>query len=91
MCSRPEELVALAGQMPAGALVDAIRSARAVAILAIVAISISALALALWPVFPVVISARILHAGASCIKGSAVAVLSLGVAGDALFRRKARA
>jgi MFS family permease len=78
-------LVALAGQMPAGALVDAIRSARAVAILAIVAISISALALALWPVFPVVISARILHAGASCILGPVIAALSLGVAGHAAF------
>ena len=78
-------LVALAGQMPAGALVDAIRSARAVAILAIVAISISALALALWPVFPVVISARILHAGASCILGPVIAALSLGVAGHAGF------
>ncbi|MFZ1886179.1 MAG: MFS transporter [Rhodoplanes sp.] len=78
-------LVALAGQMPAGALVDAIRSARAVAILAIVAISISALALALWPVFPVVISARILHAGASCILGPVIAALSLCVAGHAGF------
>ena len=78
-------LVALAGQMPAGALVDAIRSARVVATLAIVAISISALALALWPIFPVVISARILHAGASCILGPVIAALSLAVAGHAGF------
>ena len=78
-------LVALAGQMPAGALVDAIRSARVVATVAIVAISISALALALWPIFPVVISARMLHAGASCILGPVIAALSLAVAGHAGF------
>ena len=78
-------LVALAGQMPAGALVDAIRSARVVATLAILAISISALALALWPIFPVVMSARILHAGASCVLGPVIAALSLAVAGHSGF------
>ncbi len=55
------------------------------ATLAIVAISVSALALALWPMFPVVISARVLHAGASCILGPAIAALSLAVAGHAGF------
>jgi MFS family permease len=78
-------LIALAGQMPAGALIDAIRSARSVAILAIVSISISALALALWPIFPVVMGARILHASASCILGPVIAALSLAVAGHAGF------
>lgn len=78
-------LVALAGQMPGGALVDVTRSARFVATLAIVAISISALALALWPIFPIVMSARVLHAGASCILGPAIAALSLAVAGHVGF------
>lgn len=78
-------LVALAGQMPAGALVDAIRSARGLAAFAIIAISISALALALWPVFPVVIGARVLHAGASCVLAPVIAGLSLAVAGHAGF------
>jgi MFS family permease len=78
-------LVALAGQMPAGALVDAARSARLVATLAIAAISISALALALWPIFPVVMGARVLHAGASCILGPIIAALSLAVAGHMGF------
>lgn len=78
-------LVALAGQIPAGVLVDAIRSARLIATLAIVAISISALALAVWPVFPVVMGARLLHAAASCILGPVIAALSLAVAGHAGF------
>lgn len=77
--------MALAGQIPAGVLVDAIRSARLIATLAIVAISISALALAVWPVFPVVMGARLLHAAASCILGPVIAALSLAVAGHAGF------
>ena len=77
--------MALAGQMPGGALVDAARSARLVITLAIVAISASALALALWPIFPVVISARVLHAAASCVLGPALAALSLSVVGHLAF------
>ena len=50
-------LVALAAQMPGGALVDAMRSTRLVATLAVIAICLSALALALWPVFSVVMAA----------------------------------
>src|SRR5205807_7928653 len=58
-------LVALAGQMPGGALVDAVRSARLVGGLAVAAICLSALALAIWPIFPVVMGSRVLHAAAS--------------------------
>jgi MFS family permease len=78
-------LVALAGQMPAGALVDAARSARFVTTIAIVAIAASALALALWPMFPVVMGARVLHAAASCILGPAIAAMSLMVVGHVGF------
>lgn len=78
-------LVALAGQLPGGALVDAMRSARVIAAFAIVAISVSALALAVWPIFPLVMGARVLHAGASCILGPAIAALSLAVAGHCGF------
>src|SRR5262245_48758954 len=76
-------LVALAGQMPGGALVDAARSARWAAALAVVAIGISALALALWPVFPIVMASRVLHASASCLLGPAIAAISLGLVGHA--------
>src|SRR5262249_5365425 len=74
-------LVALAFQMPGGALVDAVRSARLVAVLAVAAICLSALALAIWPSFLVVMAARVLHAGASCVLGPVIAAISLGLVG----------
>jgi MFS family permease len=76
-------LVALACQMPGGALVDAMRSARPVAMLAVTAICLSALALAIWPTFFVVMAARVLHAGASCVLGPVIAAISLGLVGHA--------
>jgi MFS family permease len=76
-------LVALACQMPGGALVDAMRSARPVAMLAVAAICLSALALAIWPTFFVVMAARVLHAGASCVLGPVIAAISLGLVGHA--------
>jgi MFS family permease len=76
-------LVALAGQMPGGALVDAVRSARLVAGLAVAAICVSALVLAIWPIFPVVMGSRMLHAAASCVLGPVIAAISLGLVGHA--------
>jgi MFS family permease len=78
-------LVALAGQLPAGALVDAVRSARLVAGFALLAICGSALTIALWPMFPVVLGARAMHAAASCVLGPAVAVISLSLVCHAGF------
>ena len=75
--------VSLIGQMPGGALVDAARSERLVGGIAIAAICISALAYAAMPVFPVVLSASILHALASCVLGPAIAAISLGLVGHA--------
>jgi MFS family permease len=74
-------LVALAAQMPGGALVDAIRSARTVAAVAVAAICLSALALAIWPTFPVVMGTRVVHAAASCVLGPVIAALSLRLVG----------
>jgi MFS family permease len=76
-------LAALAGQMPGGALVDAVRSARLLGGCAIAAICLSALALAIWPIFPIVLASRVLHAGASCVIGPIVAAISLGLVGHA--------
>jgi len=74
-------VVALIGQMPGGAIVDAARSERLVAGLAIATIGISALAYAAWPIFPVVAMAAVLHAAASCVLGPAIAAISLGLVG----------
>jgi predicted MFS family arabinose efflux permease len=74
-------LVALIGQMPGGAIIDAARSERLVAGLAVATIGISALAYAAWPIFPVVVAAATLHAMASCVLGPAIAAISLGLVG----------
>jgi MFS family permease len=74
-------LVALLGQMPGGAVVDAARSERFVAGLAILAISISAIIYAAFPIFPAVLTAAVLHASASCVLGPAIAAISLGLVG----------
>src|ERR1700687_3652304 len=74
-------LVGLIGQMPGGAIVDAARSERLVAGLAVATIGISALGYAAWPIFPVVVAAATLHAAASCVLGPAIAAISLGLVG----------
>ncbi len=74
-------VIGLIGQMPGGAIIDAARSERLVAALAIATIGMSALAYAAWPVFPVVVTAAALHAAASCVLGPAIAAVSLGLVG----------
>src|SRR6266446_4035612 len=74
-------VIGLLGQMPGGAIVDAARSERVVASLAVAAIGTAALAYAVWPIFPVVAAAATLHALASCVLGPAIAAISLGLVG----------
>jgi len=74
-------VVALIGQMPGGAIIDAARSERLVAGLAVATIGLSALGYAAWPILPVVAAAATLHAAASCVLGPAIAAISLGLVG----------
>ncbi|ULK96382.1 MFS transporter [Bradyrhizobium sp. I71] len=74
-------IVALIGQMPGGAIIDAAKSERLVAALAIATIGACALAYAAMPIFPVVVAAATLHAAASCVLGPAIAAISLGLVG----------
>src|SRR5262245_64047058 len=67
--------------MPGGAIVDAARSERLVAGIAVAAIAMSALAYAISPIFVVVLAAAVLHALASCVLGPAIAAISLGLVG----------
>jgi len=76
-------LVALAGQMPGGAIVDSVRSPRTAAGFAVVGIGLSALALAAWPIFAIVMASRVLHAAASCVLGPAIPAISLRIVGHA--------
>jgi MFS family permease len=74
-------MVALAGQIPGGALVDAVRSERLLAGISVTAIAISALGYALSPIFAVVLAAAVLQAAASCVLRPVIAAISLGLVG----------
>ncbi len=78
-------LAAFALQIPAGALVDRVAAKRFLVALAVTCISGSALLLALWPTFGVVIVAKVLHAIASSLLGPALAAISLGLVGHGLL------
>ena len=71
----------MVSQVPGGMLVDAVRSKRAAAAAAIVAIMASALLIALWPALLPIALAEILHAFASSVLGPAIAALSLALVG----------
>jgi len=81
-------LTAMASQLPAGALVDAIRSKGRVAAASIAAFALSALLFAAYPVPLSVYSAEILHGFSSCTLGPAIAALSLAIAGHAGLGRR---
>src|SRR5579871_3949037 len=74
-------VIALLGQMPGGAIIDAAKSERLVAGLAIATIGCVALAYAAMPIYPVVAAAAAFHAAASCVLGPAIAAISLGLVG----------
>jgi MFS family permease len=70
-------IASMASQVPAGALVDAMRSKRMAAAAAIAAIGVSAVAIALWPNFLAISAAELLHAFASAVLGPAIAAIML--------------
>ena len=74
-------IAGMAAQVPAGALVDAIRDKARAAAAAILAIIAGALTLALAPTMLPVLAAEISHAFASCMLNPAIASISLDVAG----------
>ena len=78
-------LAAMALQIPLGALVDYVPAKRLLAAAAVIAISGSALLLALWPFFSLVLGAKVLHAIASCLAGPVLAAISLGLVGHTLL------
>ena len=78
-------IIGLIGQMPGGAIVDAARSERLVAGIAVAIIACAALTYALWPIFPAVVGAATLHALASCVLGPSIAAISLGLVGRAMI------
>jgi MFS family permease len=78
-------IAAMASQIPAGALVDAIRNKATVALFSILAFSASALLLAIQPTALWVYVAELLHGFSSCTLGPAIAAMSLIVVGPAML------
>jgi predicted MFS family arabinose efflux permease len=76
-------IIGLIGRVPGGAVVDAARSERTAAALAVTCIGLSALVMAAWPLLPFVFFASILSAGANCVLTPAIAAISLGLVGHA--------
>jgi MFS family permease len=78
-------IAGMVSQVPGGAWVDAVRSKRAAAAAAIVAIMASALLIALWPALLPIVLAEVLHAFASSVLGPAIAALSLALVAPSAF------
>jgi MFS family permease len=70
---------AMASQLPAGALVDALRNKKGAAAAAIIAIIVAALLLGASPTFVAVFAAEVLHGFASCMLVPAMAAISLAL------------
>ncbi len=81
-------IAGILSQTPAGALVDRLRSKRALIAVGIVALSAGALLIALAPTFWSVMSAQVLIGGTSSIFGPAICAVSLGIVGHRLFDRR---
>jgi predicted MFS family arabinose efflux permease len=75
-------------QTPAGALVDRLRSKRALIAAGIVALAAGALLIALAPRFWSVLSAQVLIGGTSSVFAPAICAISLGIVGRHLFDRR---
>jgi MFS family permease len=76
-------IVAMLSQVPAGAVVDAVRRKSIVAGLSLFAFTLSALLFAVEPIPLTVYIAEALHGFSSCTLGPAIAAMSLALAGQA--------
>src|SRR6516165_10885176 len=81
-------LAGLLSQLPGGELLDASRSKRLLVALAASTVGLSALAIALWPTFPVVFIALILQGMTGGVLGPAIASISLGIVGHAALAER---
>jgi MFS family permease len=75
-------------QTPAGALVDRLRSKRALMAVGIVALATGALRVAFFPSFGPGMAAQMLVGAASSIFAPAICAVSLGIVGRRLFDRR---
>ena len=75
--------VGLLTQLPAGGLLDAVRSKRNVVALGATMVAAGALIIAFWPSFPLVLAALVLQGITGGFLGLAIAAISLGLVGHA--------
>jgi MFS family permease len=76
-------LAGLLTQLPAGGLLDAVRSKRNVVALGAAMVAAGALIIAFWPSFPLVLAALVLQGMTGGFLGLAIAAISLGLVGHA--------
>jgi MFS family permease len=81
-------VLGLLGQVPGGALVDAVRSKRLIAAISVIAIAASALFLALGSLFVTILFAWVLHALASCTLSPSITTMSLRLVGHGRINRR---
>jgi len=74
-------LAAMASQVPGGALVDAVRSKRALVAASLVLIAIGALIFAFLPSFPFVLAAEVIHGSTGGVTALALTAIALGLVG----------
>jgi MFS family permease len=75
--------VGLLTQLPAGGLLDAVRSKRTVVALGAAMVAVAALIIAVWPSFPLVLAALVLQGITGGFLGLAIVAISLGLVGHA--------
>ncbi len=84
-------LAGLLSQLPGGELLDATRSKRFLVAFGVIVVAVSALAMALWPILPVVLTALVLQGLTGGVLGPAISAISLGLVGHlALAERLGR-
>jgi MFS family permease len=74
-------LAGLLALMPGGELLDTVRSKRALVALGASIVAVTALVIGIWPNFPLVFTALVLHGTTGAFLGPAIAAISLGVVG----------
>jgi len=78
----------LLSQLPGGALLDAIRSKRFAVALGGAMVAAGALLIAVWPTFPLVLTALMLQGITGGFLGLAIAAISLGLVGHAALAER---
>ena len=81
-------LAGIIANTPAGALVDRLRSKRAMIALGVFALSAGSLAIALHPSYASVMTSQILIGAASAVFAPVITAISLGIVGHKLFDRR---